>query len=191
MSNNTSLDRFSDATESELAEVSAGMQRYIRAADGEARQAEMEALGRRGLLKRLFPNEVEREQQRIAVQSMRQFADSRREMLAIFSTAQLEIARKRADALVAAQGVAMQAGLAKFAYQKIEELNDTLNESRERFMAKMKPQFAIIAGYDDLPQLAVPAQRSLDRQIESYFDTTEILLNGFTESLRTRVAEGR
>ena len=189
MTTSGSLDRFSDTTVSELAEVSAGMQRYIRAADTEARQAEMEVIERRGILRRLFPNEVEREKQRIAVSSMRQLAQSRKDMLAIFTFAQMEIARKRAETLIAAQGVAMQAELAKFAYRKIAELNDTLNGSREKFLADMDPQLDIVERYAHRPQLYAPAQRSIDRQITSYFETTDILLEGFTSSLRSRVAE--
>jgi hypothetical protein len=81
---------------------------------------------------------------------MRQLAESRKEMPAIFTSAQIEIARKRAETLIAAQGMVRASAAA-----------------------------------------CRPAQRSLDRQIASHFDTTDILLAGFTESLWSRVTDSR
>jgi hypothetical protein len=173
----------------ELEEISTGMQEYIRAANLESRQAALDTPNRRGLMQRLFPTQYERERQRVGVQAIRQLSESKRELLEVFTRTQIEIARKRADALIAAQGMHLQARLARFANEKIHDLNSTVNESRERFLREMDPQFDIVERYQHRPELYNPAHASVNHQIEVYFASTAALLDGFIRSLRNKVGE--
>jgi hypothetical protein len=181
------LSTMPDATIADLTEVSTSMQRYIAATDSESQRVAFDAMNRRGLLKRLFPNEAEREMQRIAVDSQRQMAAAKTELMATYTQAQLEIARKQADSLVAAQGMHMQAQLTAFANEKIQDMNRILNSSRENFLAAMEPQFELIKRYEHRRALFEPAERSVLQQIEAYFGSHKTLLDGFTESLHRRV----
>lgn len=173
----------------DLNEMAAGMRAYISAATAETRQAALDAANRRGLLQRMFPNQFERERQRIGVQSLRQLAESKRELLEIFTRAQIEIARKRADALIAVQGMHLQAELTRFANDKIAILNTSVNQGREKFLHDMAPQFEMIERFQGRPELYEPAYRSVNQQIKVYFEATDMLLNGFVQSLSTRVGQ--
>ncbi len=184
-----SLSQMPEASIVDLTQVSEGMQQYIRASSAEAQTAAMEALEHRGVMRRLFPTAIEREKQRIAVGAMRQLAQSKQELLALYTATQIEIAKKRADALIAAQGMDMQAQLTVFAATKIDQLNTTLNGSRTKFMAAMDPQYDEIERYKHRPQMYDRAAQSIGMQIDTYFDSTAMLLQGFTDSLNSRVAE--
>jgi hypothetical protein len=173
----------------DLDEISTGMQEYIRAANVESRQTALEALNRRGLMQRLFPTQYERERQRLGLQALRQLGDSKRELLELFTRTQIEIAKKRADAIIAAQGMHLQAQLASFAVEKIEDLNATVNGARERFMNDMAPQFTMIEKFQDRRELYEPAYKSVLHQIQVYFDSNAALLDGFIGSLRTKVGQ--
>lgn len=175
----------------DLSEVAIGMRDYIASATAETRQAALEAANKRGLMQRMFPTQFERQRQRIGVQSLRQLAESKRELLEIYTSTQIEIARKRADALIAAQGMHMQAELTRFANDKIALLNSTINGSRENFLESMEPQFVKLEQYQHRKELYEPAYRSVNQQITVYFEATDMLLNGFVQSLSVRVGQVR
>jgi hypothetical protein len=178
-----------DASLMELDEISTGMQEYIRAANAESRQAVVEALNRRGIWQRLFPSQYERHRQRIGVQSMRQLGESKREVLDVYAMTQIEIARKRADALIAAQGMHLQTQLTRFANERIEDLNNIVNDSRVRFLESTDPQFDDIERFQGRPELYSRAYASLLHQIDVYFGSTAALLDGFIKSLRNKIGE--
>ncbi len=175
----------------ELGEISTGMQEYIRAANAESRQAALDALNRRGLWQRMFPSPMEKEQVRIGVQSMRQLGESKREVLEVYARTQIEIARRRADALIAAQGMHLQTQLTTFASDRIEELNATINQSIGRFMESMAPQFDMIERFQGRAELYQPAYAALNHQISVYFQSNAALLDGFVQSLNTKVGEAQ
>jgi hypothetical protein len=176
---NTSLD--------ELEQVSSSMQEYIRAANSESREAALEAMNRRGVMQRLFPTQYEKERQRIGVQTLRQVSEAKRELLDVFTRTQIEIARKQADVLIATQGVNLQTQLARFASEKIQDLNSTINAARERFLNEIAPQFDMVERFQNRPEIYKPAYDSLLHQIDVYFSHNAALLDGFNQSLRNRV----
>ncbi|GAA0902389.1 hypothetical protein [Virgisporangium aurantiacum] len=185
------ISQMPDASIEDLNDVAAGMRQYISNAAAESRQAALEAANRRGLFQRMFPTQFERERQRIGVQNLRQLAEAKRELLEVFARAQIEIARKRADALIAAQGMHLQAELTRFANEKITVLNTSINQGRERFLNDIEPQFQLIERFQGRPELYEPAYRSVNHQIKVYFESTDMLLDGFIQSLSTRVGQIR
>lgn len=176
-----------DTTLTELEQVSSGMHDYVRAATSESREAALEAMNRRGVMQRLFPTQYEKERQRLGVQTMRQIGEAKRELLEVFTRTQIEIARKQADALIATQGMHLQTQLARFANEKIQDLNSSLNSSRERFMTEIAPQFDMIERFQNRPEIYKPAYDSVLHQIEVYFGHHKALLDGFNQALRNRV----
>ncbi|MEU4242931.1 hypothetical protein [Actinoplanes sp. NPDC026619] len=176
---NTSLD--------ELEQVSTGMQEYMRAATAESREAALESMNRRGVMQRLFPSQYEKERQRIGVQTLRQMSEAKRDLLDVFTRTQIEIARKQADALIATQGMHLQAQLARFAAEKIQDLNSTINVARERFLSEIAPQFDMVERFQQRPEIYKPAYQSLLHQIDVYFNHNAALLDGFNQSLHNRV----
>lgn len=185
------ISRMPGTSLADLGEISAGIQEYVRAANAETQQAAMEAMGRRGLIQRVFPTQYERERQRLGVQALRQVGESKREMLELYARTQIEIARKRADAVIAAQGMHLQEQLASFANAKIESLNATINQTRERFLASMDPQFSMIEKYQGRPELYEPAHKAVLHQIQVYFDSNAALLDGFAQSLCNKMGQAQ
>ncbi|MFJ1542254.1 hypothetical protein ACIODS_27320 [Micromonospora chalcea] len=175
----------------ELEQISNGMQEFMRAASAEARETALEAMKGSGVFQRLFPSRYQKETQELAVQTLRQFGAAKREFIEVFTRTQLEIARKRADALIATQGMHLQTQLARFAAERIQDLNETINAALERFMSQMAPQFDMIERFQNRPELYEPARRSLNHQIKVYFDSTSALLNGFNESLHKKVGSAQ
>lgn len=186
----TQLSQLDSGSIGELEAASNEMQSYIRARSNEVRQAAIEGLDRKNpILRRLFPTAQDREFQRLAVQGMRQIAESQSELLALYTATQIEIAKIKADALIAAQGMQTRTVLARFANEKIHELSSTLNGSRREFLGEMRPQFEMLETYKDLPELYKPAYESVIHQIDTYFETTKRLLDGFTSSLNNKAIE--
>jgi hypothetical protein len=105
----------------------------------------------------------------------------------VCSQVQIEIARKQADALIATQGMHLQTQLARFANEKIEDLNSTINNSRTHFLDQMEPQFEVVKRYEHRPELHKPAYAALLHQIAVYFDSTKELLDGFSSSLHSKI----
>jgi hypothetical protein len=144
-----------------------------------------------GLIARLFPTAYEKEQQRITVQRMRSLAKSREDMFKLYTDVQLEIARKQGDALIASVGMDLQAKLTTFAAERIDEITDTVNESRVKFMKRMRPQYEEVENYKDLPDLYARASESVKQEVDIYFDSIGKLLKGFIEALDTKVQSSR
>ncbi|MEV4638031.1 hypothetical protein AB0J80_11825 [Actinoplanes sp. NPDC049548] len=181
------ISRMPNASLDELDQVAAGMQEYVKAASFESREAALDAMNRRGVMQRLFPTQYEKEERRNAVQTLRQLSDAKRDLLEISSQVQIEIARKQADALIATQGVHLQAQLARFATEKIQDLNSTINRAHENFLKEMDPQFEMVQRFEHRPELAKPAYKALLHQISVYYDSTSALLDGFIQSLRSKI----
>ena len=117
------LSIFEGASDEYLVEVSDAMRKYIRNNDEQAlRFAEDQVNQKPGLWSRLLPTKYERERQAIATRQLRQIADNKEAMLALYSETQLEIARKQSDALVATVGLELSQNVSAFAAQKIAEL---------------------------------------------------------------------
>jgi hypothetical protein len=120
---------------------------------------------------------------------MREVAESQSHLLGLYTTTQIELAKIKADALIAAQGMQTKTVLARFADEKMRDLSSTLNRSQQAFMASMRPQFEDLERYTDIPELHKPAYEAIVHHIEVYFETTQRLLDGFSAALNKRVGE--
>lgn len=178
-----------DASLAELTEVSNGMQDFIRATDASAQRAALDAMVRRGVVGRVFPGKLEREKQRIDVGNMKQMAQAKADLLDLYTTTQIEIARRRADALISTQALHLQAQLTAFATEKLHDMATTVNGSRSKFMAAMAEQFADLERYRHIPALHGQAEQSVLHQTDIFFNSIKILLDGFTAALQNKMQE--
>lgn len=176
----------------ELKQISLEVQQYITTENETTLQAALDKMNQRpGLMARLFPTAYEKEQQRITLHKMRSMAEAKEEMFKLYTQVQLEIARKQGDALIASVGMQLHAKLTAFAAERIDEITQTIDESREKFMGRMRPQLAGVENYKDLPELYEPARQSVNQEISIYFQSIGKLLAGFVEALESKVESSR
>lgn len=108
-------------------------------------------------------------------------------LINIYVSAQLGIAKQRADAMITLQAIDLQAKLAKFANERIHELNAAVNSSRDSFLREMAPQLDLLDQFQHRPELYESMHTLLNHQILAYFDTTRAQLEGFLQALRDQV----
>jgi hypothetical protein len=103
-------------------------------------------------------------------------------------TTQLEIVQRRGDALVVATSMDLRAKLAVFAKLKIDELSQTLFESKDQYYRRIADHINSLEQYRDIPDLFELARQAASREIRSYLDWVEGLRDGFTDALKAKVA---
>jgi hypothetical protein len=186
------LSRLDGTPTEDLRQISSAMQQYLNTENEATLNTAIEKLNQRpGLVQRLFPTAYQKEQQRIDIQRMRSIANSKEEMFRLYTEVQLEIAKKQGDALIASVGMHLQTKLTAFATERIDEISQTIGESRQRFMQRIKPQLSDLESYRDVPELYDQARQSVNQEIRIYFETIQKLLTGFVEALESRVASSR
>lgn len=186
---NAPLAQIPEASLTELSEASAGMQQFIRATDTSAQKAALDSLERRGAVGKVFPGKLEREKQRIDVGNLKQMAEAKSRLLGLYTEAQIEIARRRADALISVQALHLQTQLTSFAAAKLDDMSTTVNSSRTKFAGEIAKQFTELDAYRHIPPLFERAEQSVTHQMNVFFDSIEILLDGFTAALRNKMQE--
>ncbi|MGE0083227.1 MAG: hypothetical protein AB7S75_02270 [Desulfococcaceae bacterium] len=142
-----------------------------------------------GLLSRIFPSAVQKEDKRLTVEKMRMIFHKRELFFEFYSNVKLEIAKRLADALVIPIGMDLQTRLAGFANEKIEEISETIASGRRKFLHNMKSQFMELEEYRDIPVLYEHAHESMKTEVEIYFKTIKKILEGFIENLERKVSE--
>jgi hypothetical protein len=180
-------------TVNDLKDIEMTMTEYISTEHDAALETAVERINKitPGLLEKLFPNFFEnafkREDRRIALDRMRTVHDKKKQILELYTAFRLEIARRECDALLASKGMQLQAGLAAFATQKIDQLDQTLGESRQKFLARIKPQLEELETYKTWPELYDAAKQSITNEWKTYFATADELLRGFTAALKSKI----
>jgi len=178
-----------DVTMDDLQGISAAMQYHVRN-ESEQSMAEISAaLQRKGAFFGLFPTAIQKTHEALTIEKMRSLYKAKDQFFQLYTNVQLEMARKRGDALVAAVGTDMQTKLAAFVKVKIDEINKTINESRGPFLESMEQQFENVEKYKHIPDLYDPAYQSVREQTGLYFESMSKLLKGFNEAMDGKLAE--
>jgi hypothetical protein len=173
----------------DLKNIAVSMQRYVETENDETVQQIAVVMQKNsGFWSRMFPTQLQKEQNRAVSERVRALYKSKEQFFKLYTDVQLEIARKQGDALIATVGMDLQAKLAAFATQKIEELTETIDESRSRFLQRMRPALDEVETYNDIPDLHEPALQSVKEEINIYFKSISKLLNGFVSALESKVA---
>lgn len=176
----------------ELKSMAVSMQRYVETDNDETVQQIAEVMqNNSGFWSRMFPTQLQKEQNRAVADRVRALYKSKEQFFKLYTDVQLEIARKQGDALIASVGMDLQAKLAAFAAQKIDELTTTIDESRSRFLQRMRPALNEVETYRDLPELHEPAVQSVRQEITIYFQSIGKLLNGFVNALESKVSASK
>lgn len=157
--------------------------------DGGGLGSELEAaFNQKGrFLARLLPTQVERARQTVAVNAIKEKAIQHSAMMELYSTTQLEIARKQADALIASVGVDLQVTLAAFAADRFLQLTATLNDTTYRFLDSYESAADRLERFSRRPELYSRATDQLERQLDIHLETVEQLLKGFVAHLQSRI----
>jgi hypothetical protein len=186
------LSHLGDTSVEELKQISVAVQQYVSTENEVALQTALDKINQKPqLIARLFPSALEKEKQRTILQRMRSMGRANEEMFKLYTEVQLEIARKQGDALVASVGMNLQTKLTTFAAERIDEITETVDGSRQRFMERMRPQFQNVESYKDIPELYQPALQSVKREVTTYFESISKLLEGFIEALESKVKSTR
>lgn len=181
-----------DMSVNDLKSIASSMERYMETDSEETVQQIAEVLkNNSGFWTLLFPTDLEREQNRAAVERLRSLYKSKERFFKLYTDVKLEIVKKQGEALVASVGMDLQTKLAAFAAAKIDELTQTIDESRSRFMKRLRPQLEEIETYQDIPVLYEPACESVNQEIRIYFQSVNKLLNGFVNALENKVSASK
>lgn len=184
-----SLARIQGTSVPELVDMADSIQDYLRADTSSAQQAALDRLEKRkGLLARLVPTPLERELREIDLRTIRSAAQVREQLFTAYSESQIEIARQKADIVVKAHGMHARKLLTAFATDIINQMTATINSSRSRFLASYGPHEDEIETYQNRPELYKRARKSLIKEMETYFDTLDKLLDGFVQALDAKAS---
>lgn len=138
--------------------------------------------------RRIFPDAVDRGQSKILLDRVRSAYADRKSFLDCYVQVQLELARRRGEALIVATSMDLRAKLAVFAKLKIDELTQTLLQSKDLYYERIAAHIKGLERYQDIPELYASAHQSAIREIRSYLDWVEELREGFTDALKAKVA---
>ncbi|MGA7493860.1 MAG: hypothetical protein WB930_14380 [Syntrophobacteraceae bacterium] len=139
------------------------------------------------LIARFFGSPLEREREKIAVAELKAIYKQREKFFEFYGNIRLEIARKHANGLITMMGMDLQKQLTAFAKEQIEQLQATIQSSRQSFMERMAPQLASLDKYANFPRLHEAARISMDNEMDFYFRMIDTLYDGFEDSLRTQI----
>jgi len=173
----------------DLAVVSNSMKEYIDS-DSDAILAMTVARMNKApsLWRKIIPNAFDREQDKIALDQLRTAYKDRRALLDAFVSTQVEIARRRGDALVVATSVDLQSKLAAFATLKMDDLTRSLFASKDEFYARAAEHWRSLEGYRDIPEIFELSRQSCAQEIRSFLNFVETLRENFTAALQAKVA---
>jgi hypothetical protein len=174
----------------DLVAVSDQMKAYISTENDEILEMTVAQMNRKPTLwAKIFPNEFDREQKKILLDRVRSAYKDRRAFLNAFVATQLEIAKRRGDALVVATSMDLRAKLAVFAKLKIDELTEALISSKDQYYQRIAAHIKNLEQYRDIPDLYDLARQAASREIRSYLDWVEGLREGFTDALKAKLGK--
>lgn len=141
------------------------------------------------MLARLLPTAYDREQQRLDVENMRQVAEYKRDLLSLYVDVKLVLVRQQNDTMVASQATHLQQTFAAFAAQQYDQLSQTLNSLRRKFLEQMELEFQHLELYRHRPALFEPAVAAILHQIDSCFALNKNFLDGFGRGMHAKVQQ--
>jgi len=172
----------------DLTQVSEAMKTYISNENDAVLQMAVERMNQNpGMWRRLFPDAFDREQAKITLDRVRSAYAAKKQFLDLYVAVQLEITRRRGEALIAAIGMDLQAKLAAFAKAKSDELTQTIIQGKDDFYARIAAHIRSLEQYKDVADLHDAARQSASRQITQYVEWVEGLCEGFTNALKAKV----
>jgi uncharacterized membrane protein YgaE (UPF0421/DUF939 family) len=189
MSNQLSIIR-DGASVQDLSDILTSMQKYVDTENDATMQLAIERINKKpSLLSYLFPNKYEREQEKMTVEKMKMIYQNKERFFRLYADVQYEVARKKADALIAAQSMDIQDKLTTFAQQKIQNMTVTIDDGRTAFLQRMKKHFQELEEYKSIPELHEPAYQFAKDEVKIYFDSMKRLLDGFVNALESKVPD--
>ncbi len=173
----------------DLIEISNGMRKYISNENDAVLEMTVERMNRNPTLwKRLFPDAIESEHQKVTLDRVRWAYATKKGFLDAYVNVQMDIARRSGDALIATVGMDLRAKLAVFATQKIDELTHTVNASKDAYYSRHMSHVDGLEQYKRLPELYDRAMKAANRDLEAYLEWVGGLREGFSDALKAKVA---
>jgi len=186
---NTLMVTAGDNPTQDLMEVSTAMKTYISNENDSVLEMAVARMNQNpSLWRRMFPDAFDREQKKITLDRVRSAYAAKKGFLDAYVNVQMDIARRRGDALIAAVGMDLRAKLAVFAKEKIDGLTQTLIASKDNYYQRIAAHMRGLQQYADIPELHDSARQSAVREIKSYLEWVEGLREGFTDALKAKVA---
>jgi hypothetical protein len=184
------LSQVDDSAISDLMQVGQAMKTYISNENDAVLALVGERMNRNpGLWRGLFPDAFDKEQTKINLDRLRSAYGAKKAFLDVFVAVQLDIAKRRGNALIAATAMDMRSKLAIFAKNQIDSLTTTLIQSKDSFYARIATHIRGLEQYRDVDDLYENARQSASREIRSYLEWVEGLREGFSDALRAKVEE--
>jgi len=174
----------------DLRVLSQNMQSYIQSENDEMLSTVVDKLNeRKGLYRKIFPTEFQKEHDKLTLQSMKQLYANKQRYMNLCVDIQIEVAKKQGDALIAAVGIKNTAMLTSYAQEKIEEMSQTFQEKRMSFAQSMIQQNRDAEQFKEVDYLYDEYKKSLKNETTTFFRSIDSLLDGFISALESKVKE--
>ena len=174
----------------DLTILSNAMKQYVSTEDDALLNKELDKIKDKGLLARWFPNKLQKEADRHALEQIKYLHKSKSEFLKTYTEMQLEIAKTNAEILVAGASMAGRAYLTKFASDKIKEITQTLKRGRIEQAADIAALQTDLNQYKDIDFLYERYEKSIKHAVSEYFDFVDKLLSDFKRAIDFRIERG-
>lgn len=173
----------------ELSTVSDSMKEYLCTEDDAVLTSITTYMNREpNFWRKLFPNAFDKERGKIALDSFRTAYGHRRALITAFAETQIEIAKRRGDALLVAVAVDLQTKLATFASYKLRELEKTLIATKDDFLELADEHWENVEKYRGKPELYGAARQDCVQEIRAILTCIQSLRENFTTALQAKVA---
>ena len=197
----TSLAKIYDESNNESLETLAqNVKGYFQSEDQKALEAISTELNKRpALISFFFPGKIEKENQEITIQTMREQFKNRQEMLRIYMDILTYQTKIEGEMLIKAktqhyegrlsqQAMQIRTELTAFSQTKIDEMTSIFKKSRVNFSERVDEQFSAAEKYKGKNDfLYQQFTESLHKETALFFGTIETLLTDFKEDLKNKL----
>jgi hypothetical protein len=143
-----------------------------------SRKAIAEAMNRRGLLNRLFPDERQRAVMQGELELVKTEFESCKRFLQIVRETQVQSLTEMCNQYLVKEKATIRADVASFLFQKKQELQDEMDQIMEEFLERMEVKLEKLETLKN-PKLKAVREEQLVRDIESFAELQQELVNRF------------
>jgi hypothetical protein len=147
---------------------------------------------------RLFPTRTMREYSQQNLADFQAAAEKERELFMLYMSAQIELARRAADSLITKKvmlyeaeisrtGMQIKASLTAFSQEKLGEMFAVFEKSTSEYIERNSREMALLEKTRNNPFLFKRYEENLNRKTETFFSTTEELIEGFKQAVSSKI----
>lgn len=138
------------------------------------------------LISKVFGTPIDRTREKYATNLAKNYFDARIKMMDIHIVAKLDATKIAANNMVLAVGERSKEHLLRVVEDSFAKMSQVVMKSRADMNAKMMTQVEDLEKYRNVPWLYDATLASLKNQLLQYFNTLDVLLQGFAEGMQQK-----